>query len=634
VILSVFHRSIRNVVWVAFALLALLPILALLRMGMLFLSPAASGSHTTEMTALALFAAICLACGMLVLMHIANKLKDLTQKGQHFNDLATGKNAAARPEDGHANIQSELVSLTSILSHIQNEFSHNLDELQKQAAFLENLRRVLDCTADMVIILDGRNQVLFSNRTAREKLGALPDASLAHSLAEGLLSNADAMRLTTVFESWESCDREFQFPRTDDGLPMSVHCLLTVVPLADGGRNKIIVLRDITERRHMERQLYRSEQLAALGQLISGVAHELNNPLAAVLGFAEICRDPKLSREELQRNLAVIEREASRTAHIVENLLNFSRQRAAKRSLVALHDLLERCFSLVTYNFRVNNITVRRHFDPALPMLEGDEYQIQQVFMNLIINAAQAMHDARTPEPTLEVTTRLDVAAQYAEIEIADNGPGISPEGMRRLFEPFYTTKKDDQGTGLGLAVSRGIIRNHHGDITACSEHGHGARFTIRLPVHAVNADGESEVTTTAGDGRAPLLHLSGRILVIDDEPSILDMTRLALSPFGLSVHTAASVAEAVGLIREHPFDVVIADVRLPDGEGTTILEHLRRERPELADKVLFASGDPGVLARLQKQYGNRLHTIRKPFHVNELCAILGGLLPIEGAVR
>ena len=341
-ILSVFHRSIRNIVWVAFALLALLPILALLRMGMLFLSPATGGSHTTEMTALALFAVISLACGMLVLTHIANKLKDLNRSGQHFNGLAAGKNAAARPEDGHANIQSELVSLTSILSHIQNEFSRNLDELQKQAAFLENLRRVLDCTADMVIILDGRNQVLFSNRTAREKLGALPDASLAHSLAEGLLNTADAMRLTTVFESWESCDREFQFPRTDDGLPMSVHCLLTVVPLADGGRNKIIVLRDITERRHMERQLYRSEQLAALGQLISGVAHELNNPLAAVLGFAEICRDPKLSREELQRNLAVIEREASRTAHIVENLLNFSRQRAAKRSLVALHDLLER----------------------------------------------------------------------------------------------------------------------------------------------------------------------------------------------------------------------------------------------------------------------------------------------------
>lgn len=627
--ISVFHRSIRTVVWVAFALLALLPILALVRLGMLFLDADHSGMHTAQMLGLILFAFCCLACGLVVLLHVANKLKDLTSSGHQFSDGVLQDLAATETGNRSPGIQNELVSLTHILGRIQNEFTSNLNELQKQAAFLENLCRVLNCTADMVVILDQRNQVLFSNRSAREKLGVLPDSSLAHSLAEGVLAHADALRLTAIFEGWDVCDREFQFSRADDDQPLNVHCLLTVVPLAAGDRNKIIVLRDVTERTHMERQLYRSEQLAALGQLISGVAHELNNPLAAVLGFAEICRDPHLSREEIQRNLAVIEREANRTAHIVENLLNFSRQRAAKRSAVAMHDLLERCFSLITYNFRVNNIQIRRHFYPDLPMLEVDEYQIQQVFMNLIINAAQAMRDAHTPNPTLDVTTRLSDDGAWAEIEIADNGPGIARENMHRLFEPFYTTKKDDQGTGLGLTVSRGIIRNHNGDITVSSEFEQGTSFTIRLSLSLANGlGGRNGGDAVAAQGRDATPRLAGRILVIDDEPSILDMTRLALGPYGLEVHTAASLAEAIGLIKEWRFDAIIADVRLPDGEGTAILDYLQGTHPELFDKVLFASGDPGVLNRLQKQFGNRLRTINKPFHVNELCAILRRLLP------
>lgn len=626
--ISVFHRSIRTVVWVAFALLALLPILALVRVGMLFLETDHSGLHTAQMLGLAVFAFCCLACGLIVLLHVANKLKELTFSGHRFSGGGLLGLAAAGTQNASPNIQNELVSLSHILGRIQSEFTNNLNELQKQAAFLENLRRVMDCTADMVVILDQRNQVLFSNRSAREKLGVLPDANLAHALAEGVLEHADALRLTAIFEGWDVCDREFKFSRADDGQPLNVHCLLTVVPLAEGARNKIIVLRDVTERTHMERQLYRSEQLAALGQLISGVAHELNNPLAAVLGFAEICRDPQLSREEIQRNLAVIEREANRTAHIVENLLNFSRQRAAKRSPVAMHDLLERCFSLITYNFRVNNIQIRRHFYPDLPMLEVDEYQIQQVFMNLIINAAQAMRDAHISKPTLDVTTRLSDDGAWAEVEITDNGPGVARENMHRLFEPFYTTKKDDQGTGLGLTVSRGIIRNHHGDITVSSEPGQGTSFTIRLSLSLANGRGVPDGGPLAAQGHAATPRLTGRILVIDDEPSILDMTRLALGPFGLEVHTAASLAEAIGLIKERHFDAIIADVRLPDGEGTAILDYLRGAHPELFEKVLFASGDPGVLNQLQKQFNNRLRTINKPFHVNELCTILRRLLP------
>ncbi len=462
---SLFHRNFQALLWVSFSLLAVLPILAIFRIWLLFYEAAGSTLATVEIGALIAFVAASLACGFVVLRSFGSTLRHLSETSAALDRLAPpALHAGAKPDE--IRIQNELISLTQSLNRIHSEFSKNMEEARNQAQFLENLQNVMSHSSDMILILDSKNHITFSNRAAREKLGLLPDQNMRHALAEGLLGAEDGRRIAAILEAWTPVDEDLVCARATGG-SLHIHCILTIVE-NDGGKNrsKIVVLRDFTERKRMERQLYRSEQLAALGQLISGVAHELNNPLSAVLGFSELCRDPRISKEELEHNLNILEREASRTACIVENLLNFSRQRTNRRGPADVHELLERCFSLLSYNFRTNSIAVQRRYAESIPVMELDEYQIQQVFMNLIINAVQAMRDARVIAPQITVATSVCNDGRELLIEIADNGPGIPPHLLPHIFDPFFTTKSDDQGTGLGLTVSQEIIRSHGGDVS------------------------------------------------------------------------------------------------------------------------------------------------------------------------
>ncbi len=632
---SLFQRKVKALVWVAFALLAVLPMLALVRVGLLLANASAYPWQSFEVGALCMFILISVGSGAMVLMHVANRLREITQNTMSLEtapkmNVATQVPAAVpnRPASPKGMVQNELASLTDALSRIRSDFTDNLNRLQRQASFLENLQRILDQSGDMVVIVDGSNSVTFSNQAAREKLGLLPDVNMRHSLAEGLLKDEDASRLAAILESWEARDEDLQFNRADGGT-VFVHCIQTVAALPGQEQSKIIVLRDTTERRKMERQLYRSEQLAALGQLISGVAHELNNPLAAVLGFAELCRDSHLDHEELQRNLEIIEREASRTAHIVENLLTFSRQHHAKKVVIDVHDLVERCFTLLAYNFRTNSVTIRRSYSGHVGVLEVDEYQVQQVFINLIINASQAMKEAATPAPCITLSTRISEDGKAVLVEVADNGPGIPSDILPRIFEPFFTTKKDDQGTGLGLTISRSIVRNHKGDITVATRLGSGTTFTISLPVPAVAAAPADKSPQSA---RRP--ELTGHVLVVDDEPSILAMTQQALSARGLQVSTATSLKEALTVLQRTRFDLILADICMPDGEGTEIWDFVRILTPEAPCPIVFVTGDPQMASSLKTRLGTDVPTLIKPFHVNDLCGVVRSSLRRVAPVR
>jgi CheY-like chemotaxis protein/two-component sensor histidine kinase len=384
----------------------------------------------------------------------------------------------------------------------------------------------------------------------------------------------------------------------------------------------VVILHDVSERKRFERQLYRSERLALLGQLISGVAHELNNPLAAVLGFAELSRDPRLTQSELTHNLEVIDREARRTAHIVQDLLDFSRQKTSVRVPSDVHELLERCFALLAYNFRANNITVVREYGRDLPLVVLDQYQMQQVFMNLIINAAQAMLQAQTPQPRLTVTSRRDATGGLT-VEIADNGPGIPQSHLTRIFEPFFSTKQD-QGTGLGLPISQGIVQQHNGSLTVTSREGEGARFRVSLPLTELVLAPEPlppqpEPVSRPEPPRVEVFE--GRVLVVDDELSVLDMAKQALSQTGLDVVTATTVKEAIEQLKATTFSLVITDVRMPDGDGTKIWEFVRAQQPRLTGHLIFVTGDPQVASRICSRLGVEVPTILKPFHVEDLCA-------------
>jgi PAS domain S-box-containing protein len=239
------------------------------------------------------------------------------------------------------------------------------------------------------------------------------------------------------------------------------------------------VIRDITERKKMEEQLMVTDRLASIGELASGVAHELNNPLTSVIGFSDLLLARDLP-DDIKEDLKVINREAQRTAGIVKNLLTFARKHKAEKKLVNINELIQKVLELRAYEQKVNNIQTNTQFSPDLPKTKVDSFQLQQVFINIIINAEHFMDEAHR-RGTLTITTER--AGDIIRASFADDGPGILKENLRHLFDPFFTTKEVGRGTGLGLSICHGIITEHGGRIYAESELGKGATFVVELPV-------------------------------------------------------------------------------------------------------------------------------------------------------
>jgi PAS domain S-box-containing protein len=241
----------------------------------------------------------------------------------------------------------------------------------------------------------------------------------------------------------------------------------------------LLVLSDVTEERAKQERLYLTDRLASIGEMAAGIAHELNNPLTGVIGLSQLLLDEEMS-DGAKKDLKVICNEAQRAAAVVKNLLTFARQHTAERKAVQINAVVEDVLSLRAYEHKVNNIRVTTRFDNHLPEIIADPFQIQQVFLNIVLNAEQAMIEAHK-EGTLTITTeRVD---GNIKVSFSDDGPGIPPENMRKLFSPFFTTKEVGKGTGLGLSICYGIVTNHGGRIYAQSELGKGATFVVELPV-------------------------------------------------------------------------------------------------------------------------------------------------------
>jgi len=276
--------------------------------------------------------------------------------------------------------------------------------------------------------------------------------------------------------TWEG---EFHNQRKD-GTSFITAARITALEIC-GNRYWLSVQQDITERKRLEQQLIQSEKLAALGQLISGVAHELNNPLTSVIGYAQLLLHKGQLDERAAEGIQIINREAERTRRIVQNLLSFSRQHKPCRAEADLNEILERSLELRAYELKTNNITVCREFGD-LPRVNVDQHQLQQVFLNVIINAEQAIRTT-CHKGTLTLKTEVKPDGGWAVVSIADDGPGIPPEDLSRIFDPFFTTKEVGKGTGLGLSISYGIMKEHGGIIRAESEPGRGTTFIAELPL-------------------------------------------------------------------------------------------------------------------------------------------------------
>lgn len=374
-----------------------------------------------------------------------------------------------------------------------------------------------------------------------------------------------------------------------------------------------------TELQSVQRQLVQVEKMSAVGQLVSGVSHELNNPLTAIIGFAELLqkdidvRGSPSSREAIGH----IATEAERCRRIVANLLQFARRQEPQRANVRINDVVERIVKMREYQFGTHGVSLVRDYDQKSPAVFADPYQLQQVALNLVNNAHDAIRELERPG-TVVVKTRVENGRVV--LEVRDDGPGIREPS--RLFEPFYTTKEVGKGTGLGLAVCYGIVKEHGGEITA-ENTGTGAAFRVALPL---GHDVEPAAPQPAPLPAAILPSRPRVALVVDDEPPLLRLQALYLAQLGVQASCVASGEEAIRLLEEgHNVDVIVSDVRMPGPiDGLKLYDWVRDHRPALVSRFLFSSGDQVTLA---SGGGAPANVIQKPFKLEDYARAIRSVL-------
>jgi two-component system NtrC family sensor kinase len=354
--------------------------------------------------------------------------------------------------------------------------------------------------------------------------------------------------------------------------------------------------------------------MSAIGQLIAGVAHDLNNPLASVVGFADyLVESEKNAPPHLLEPLRAIQQEAERAASIVRNLLSFARKQDRRRRSQPVGPILEATLLLLRNQLMACKVESTLTIDPGLPDVIVDANQVQQVFVNLINNAAQAIQATGVlGNVWIRASQWLDGVA----ITFEDDGPGIAESIAPKVFEPFFTTKPDGQGTGLGLSICHGIVTEHGGRITLARRPQGGALFRVELP-GGTPSESNPVAATPADTGRL-------RVLVVDDEPHILHYMQATLEAWGHWVELAADGAEGLDRSRTRPFDVIITDIRMARVGGREFFETLRKEKPDLASRVVFSTGDTvrgDTLSFLESLGRPYLH---KPFSLAELRSALG----------
>jgi two-component system, NtrC family, sensor kinase len=498
---------------------------------------------------------------------------------------------------------------TRLFFTVANQISLALERIDaQQKAGRAQLASLAESLDDGIALVDQSLRLTSLNRPAKEQIASL----LSRGVREGdSLADTPLAELVQATLSTQKPTERREFPGgvTPGGRR---NLVVTAAPLAGSpeGSAAVIVLRDMTEERLMQERLLQSEKMVSVGQLVSGVAHELNNPLTGIMGFAQLLLQRGLD-ETTKRDMETIYSEAERAAKIVQNLVSFARRRRSEKELVNLNSLLERVLELRNYDLRVKNIDLELDLDDKLPDTMVDANQLQQVFLNVIINAEQAMLAARG-EGKLTVQTRRH--NNGIRISFHDDGPGMEPETRRRVFDPFFTTKDPGEGTGLGLTISYGIIEEHGGQLTVESQPGRGSTFIIELPVVQGR---ESPRTNEVEQPQSTVTPRS--ILVVDDEASIQRLLGSILELDGHQVETARNGREALERIGRHRYDVIITDIKMPDMDGRELYQRLLNLDPSLAHRTIFITGDivsPDTRSFLQ---GVNNPCLTKPFRVREV---------------
>ena len=445
----------------------------------------------------------------------------------------------------------------------------------------DTLRRVLDASPDMIVATDAEGRVTEFNPGA-ERLAGISAAEAAQQPLAKLL---DAPGLESQADDSAPIELNLQHK---DGTRTVVSLVGARLEETGGaGAGRVWIGRDVTKLRQFERRLAQSERLSSLGEVVAGVAHELNNPLSGVVGYADLLRVQASDPEQI-RDLQRIVESAMRCQKIVFKLLSFARRHAPEKKNQSLNECVDKVLDLKSYHLRSSRIETVLELDPHLPHTSFDFHQIDQVILNLLNNAEQAIRSVRRSG---RIVLRTGVEQNHVYLEIEDDGPGVRTDVRDRVFDPFFTTKDIGQGTGLGLSVSYGIVQEHGGEIELRPGRAEsGACFRITLPLVSRPTAAEEAPLPKPREDAAPLV--GRQILVAEDEPVVLELLARLLTDAGAAVTLAQDGDEAWNQLVEHDFDLVITDLCMPNVCGQELYERVAEERPDLMRRFVFATGD------------------------------------------
>lgn len=411
--------------------------------------------------------------------------------------------------------------------------------------------------------------------------------------------------------------------------------LLSLSTVRDDRGNLIAMLgasRDITEQKRIEKEqkdtaqkAYLSSRLAAVGQMAAGIAHEINNPLTSVIGFAELLMARNDIPDDIRNDVKVINDGAQRVSKIVRGLLTFARDDKKERDIVDVNEIIKTTIALQSYEMETSNIKVKTYLDYNLPKTMAAGGQLQQVFLNLIINAKQAMKQAHGRGELVVRTKRTD---GFIRISFKDDGSGIARANIDRIFEPFFTTKQPGEGTGLGLSLCYGIIKEHSGQIYVKSSRGRGATFIVELPV--VSWESQPELPE-AVDEKLLKEVPRNKILVVDDEPAVRRFLEHMLIEEGHEVETVDNADDALERIKKENFNLILLDIKMPDVSGIELYRRMQKVDRSLTRRVIFITGD--VMATDTRAFllKSGAAYISKPFEIKQLNKEIGRLLTEGG---
>ncbi|MFC2050933.1 PAS domain S-box protein [Chloroflexota bacterium] len=394
------------------------------------------------------------------------------------------------------------------------------------------------------------------------------------------------------------------------------------------------IFNDVTEREATEQQVLMTSKLASIGELASGVAHELNNPLTSVIGYAQLLADSKDVPPEVKSDLNRIYQESQRATKIVQNLLSFARPRKPEKIYFDASELVQKTLDLRNYELKTSNIRVHTNLEPGLPEIKADYHQIQQVILNIVINAEQALTETKRRG---KITVTTSVVEERVRISIADNGPGIPKENISRIFDPFFTTKEVGKGTGLGLSVCHGIVTAHGGNIYVESEKGKGTVFIIDLSaVAAEQQDVEVDVGVTVVESSPKYRRkASENILIVDDEPGIREILSRVFSGMGYRTDSAPDAESALAkLTKKNDYDLCIVDLKLTRISGKRLYEIMKKKHPSLAEKVMFITGDTVTPSTQSFLDSTGKPYLTKPFNPKAAAEFVEKILEGKGSSR